>query len=220
MELTWEALGVITGILVLIVGAVGIILRMGESKGTKESSIKKIQCSIDNLPCKKNEGYETERKLAYHQINAMAKKVGGISEWVMNFDSSMISVLANCDSPVSVKSSPMNLNDLGIQILHMMGGVEFLDENKDYLIRLIDESDPKTSLDVERLSRNVCLMATSHEMFNNIKDRIYKAPSIKVDVNGIQKDFVVTLGNVCSVLSIPLRDLYLLKHPELLPKDD
>ena len=69
---------------------------------------------------------------------------------------------------------------------------------------------PKTELDVENASNFACSAFTDNDIFNNIKDFVYNAPYLNiVDENGENKSYDITLGDVCYILSLPLRDMYL-----------
>ena len=44
---------------------------------------------------------------------------------------------------------------------------------------------------------------------------LHLSPSILVHLK-LERDYIVTMNDVCFVLSLPLRDMYLELHPELL----
>ena len=87
-----------------------------------------------------------------------------------------------------------------------MLNLRFIQENKEELFRLIDDSKPLVALDVERAAWMACNALTSTPVFNSIKDYIYNAPSIKLSDG---KLYDATLEDACFVLSLRLRDLYL-----------
>ena len=53
------------------------------------------------------------------------------------------------------------------------------------------------------------------DMFNGMKKWVYNSPSRKLMIDGKEQDYTVTMNDVCFVLSLPLRDMYLEKHPDL-----
>lgn len=54
------------------------------------------------------------------------------------------------------------------------------------------------------------------DMFNDMKKWVYNSPSRKLMIDGKERDYTVTMNDVCFVLSLPLRDMYLELYPELL----
>ncbi len=104
------------------------------------------------------------------------------------------------------KSSPRKLTELGLKIYNDINGDSFLAENKDILYEYIDKEDPKTRLDVESRSYMALMALSSDDSFNSIKDYIYEAPAIETIDGG---KYELTLGDVCLILSIPLRDMYI-----------
>lgn len=115
----------------------------------------------------------------------------------------------------SLKKSPRKLNEQGLDIFEKIKGAQFLEENKAFFFAKIDELKPQTRLDVENASNFVCHTTTGEDMFNSIKDFVYNYPSMKIeDKNGDLKPYDLTLGDVCFIISLPLRDMYLEAHPE------
>lgn len=113
---------------------------------------------------------------------------------------------------VSGKHSPRTLTEIGEKIYKDMNGENFLQKNKDELFAYIDRSAPKTAYDVENEARMACLSKVSTDMFIEIKSFLYNYSTI--DVNG--RPYEVTLLDACSVLSLPLRDMYLDAHPNII----
>ena len=115
----------------------------------------------------------------------------------------------------AIKHSPLQLNEAGEKLLEDIGGKAFLDENKDLLIACIEEKTPKTALDVEESAMEVLFAHLDDDIFNEMKKWVYNSPSRKVKIDGEEKDYTVTINDVCFVLSLPLRDMYLENHPDL-----
>lgn len=110
----------------------------------------------------------------------------------------------------SLKRSPRRLNDLGEQVFRQIHGREFLEENKDFFFSKIDGMRPKTELDVENAANFACSGFTDDDRFNRLKDFVYNAPSITIKGdNGEGRPYDITLGDICYILSLPLRDMYL-----------
>ncbi len=113
---------------------------------------------------------------------------------------------------LSAKNSPRMLNDLGKKLYTEMNGSKFLKDNESKLFSVIDEQQPKTAFDVEGAALFACNSFVNDAIFNPIKQFIYNCPTQK-DANG--EDFELTLDGACFLLSLPLRDAYLLKHPDI-----
>lgn len=117
----------------------------------------------------------------------------------------------------SIKNSPRQLNDIGKQVFSEIRGEEFLQTNKDFLFSLLDSYHPKTALDVENAAHAVCAISTDSEIFNGIKNFVYNSSSYSMKgENGETKLYDLSLPDVCFILSLPLRDMYLAAHPEIL----
>ena len=117
----------------------------------------------------------------------------------------------------SIKNSPRQLNDMGKRVMGDMKGAEFLDAHKYFFFSLIDAYKPKTALDVENAAHAVCMASTDNDIFNGLKNFVYNSPSYMVkDANGQERPYDLSLSDVCFILSLPLRDMYLKEHPEIL----
>ena len=130
---------------------------------------------------------------------------------------SLLSIKYKNAAPLfALKNSPRRLNDFGLQVLEDAKGMDFLYANKDFLFAQIDACSPKTAYDVENASHTVCLTSTDNEFFNGLKNFVYNSPSYDIkDDEGREKKYDLSLPDVCFVLSIPLRDMYLDAHPEI-----
>ena len=118
---------------------------------------------------------------------------------------------------VGLKNSPTKLTDFGNKILEELDGINFINDNKEYLIARLDEEKPRTALDVENSALMVFVNFCNSEKFDGIKNFIYNSPEYNIkDKNGCDKKYNLNLIDVCFILSIPLRDLYLELRPEIL----
>ena len=117
---------------------------------------------------------------------------------------------------VGLKNSPTKLTDFGNKILEELDGINFINDNKEYLIARLDEEKPRTALDVENSALMVFVNFCSSEKFDGIKNFIYNSPEYNVkDNKGCDRKYNLSLIDVCFILSIPLRDMYLESHPEI-----
>lgn len=116
----------------------------------------------------------------------------------------------------SIKNSPRQLNELGKRVYSDIKGEEFLKANRDFLFSQIDSYHPKMALDVENAAHTVCVTSVENEIFNRLKDFVYNSPSYKItDAEGNERMYDLALSDVCFVLSLPLRDMYLAAHSEI-----
>lgn len=104
------------------------------------------------------------------------------------------------------KHSPHRLTELGLKIYKEIKGEQFLNDNKEVLFKYIDERKPLTRLDVEEYAMQSLFRLTGKPVFNYIKDYVYDAPAYK-NIDGEMSE--LTVGDICYILSIPLRDMYL-----------
>ncbi len=104
------------------------------------------------------------------------------------------------------KKSPRKLTELGLKIYKEIKGEQFLSDNKEVLFKYIDERKPLTRLDVEEYAMQSLFRLTGKPVFNYIKDYVYDAPAYK-NIDGEMSE--LTVGDICYILSIPLRDMYL-----------
>lgn len=159
---------------------------------------KKVETKVNELPCAVRESQYTQIKDDLLQIK-------------------MFLMMKNPKTATmfSEKHSPRLLNEAGKQLFQDVNGDAFLDANSVVLLDAIAKKTPKTALDVEVGAHEVLVENLNSDIFNEIKNWVYNSPTRKVVVNGEQTDYAVTLGDVCFVLSIPLRDRYLKMHPEI-----
>ena len=115
----------------------------------------------------------------------------------------------------SQKMSPRRLNEAGEKLLADIGGLAFLDTNKGILISCIEERKPKTALDVEESALLVLYDHLDDDMFIGMKQWVYNSPSRRLKIDGEERDYTVTMNDVCFVLSLPLRDMYLDLHHDV-----
>jgi hypothetical protein len=113
------------------------------------------------------------------------------------------------------KKSPCQLSEEGERIFEEIGGGSFLEANGQRLIDEMERKRPQTPFDVELFARSALLDMLSDPAFNEIKRWVYDAPMRKQIISGVEKEYVVSIDDVIFVLSIPLRDLFLKFHPEL-----
>ena len=118
---------------------------------------------------------------------------------------------------VSEKKSPRRLNKMGEKFYKELDGENFLEAHKDSLFEVIDSLAPKTAYDVELYSLRALQIKSDEDFFNEYKLYVYNAPTFEIeDENGNTKPYELTLSDICYILSLPLRDMYLEAHPDIL----
>ena len=115
-------------------------------------------------------------------------------------------------SVFSMKSSPRKLNEIGEKLFAAINGEQFLNTHKDSLFGYISANSPLVALDVEQLANAACLSLVSTPAFNSLKNYVYNEPTWKLP-NGDPYD--ITINDVCFVLGLRLRDMYLSEHPDI-----
>lgn len=161
---------------------------------------------IEQLPCSDHGG----------RMGELERTMADIKEDLTVIKSVIIQKYPNSANIFSMKKSPRRLNEMGEWLFEQVKGQEFLERNKEFLFGKVDDSHPSTALDVENAAHIACSSSTNEQMFSDIKSFVYNAPSIEIpDPDVGKRKYDITLGDVCFVLSIPLRDMYLLEHPEI-----
>ena len=156
-------------------------------------------------------------------VNGLTKNLNGLTCKVKDLTRDVISIKSFLSTKykedidlVSLKNSPTKLSDFGNQILEEINGIEFINDNKECLISRLDEEKPRTALDVENSAFIVFVNFCNNEKFDGIKNFIYNSPEYNVkDNKGCDRKYNLSLIDVCFILSIPLRDMYLESHPEI-----
>lgn len=153
---------------------------------------------------------ETETKAA---ISKVENKIDKVRDTIQEHTSALIEIYTvlgrkypKRGASFVQKNSPRKLTELGLKIYKEIKGEQFLNDNKKFLFEYIDERKPLTRLDVEEYAMQSLFGLTSKPVFNYIKDYVYEAPAYK-NVDGEMSE--LTVGDICYILSIPLRDMYL-----------
>lgn len=150
------------------------------------------------------------------RMGELEKTMADIKEDLTVIKSVIIQKYPTSANVFSMKKSPRRLNKMGEWLFEQVKGREFLEKNKNFLFEKMDEGHPSTALDVENAAHIACSSSTNELMFSEIKSFVYNAPSIDIpDDDAGSRKYDITLGDVCFVLSIPLRDMYLSEHPEI-----
>ncbi len=161
---------------------------------------------MEQLPCNDHDG----------RMGELEKTMADIKEDLTVIKSVIIQKYPTSANVFSMKKSPRRLNEMGEWLFEQVKGREFLEKNKGFLFAKMDDGHPSTALDVENAAHIACSSSTNEPMFSEIKNFVYNAPSIDIpDEDMGSRKYDITLGDVCFVLSIPLRDMYLSEHSEI-----
>lgn len=111
-----------------------------------------------------------------------------------------------------MKASPRKLNPIGEKLFKEINGQSFLDEYKERLFQIIDNAHPLVPYDVQQEAMTAFVEFVNSPAFNSFKNFVYNAPEVKLE-NGTMHAF--DIPDVCFVLGLKLRDMYLAEHPEI-----
>lgn len=193
-----EIICTVIGAVATILGGVWFILskvfKMGQTSvriDNIEKSVTKLENMTEYLPCN-----------AHHDDITKIKTV-------------LVEKYPKSSSVFSMKSSPRKLNPTGEKLFAAINGEQFLKDNKERLFGYISDNSPLVALDVEQLSNAACLSLVSTPAFNSMKNYVYNEPTWTLP-DGKQYD--ITINDICFVLGLRLRDMYLSEHPKLSEK--
>lgn len=150
-------------------------------------------------------------------LDAIIKSVAGIEKSITALVVYLKTKDNSIDSNFFVARSPIQLTEIGLDILDRMNGKEYIDTYENKLISSLENLKPKTALDVENNADVLLLTLSSEDEFNKIKNYIYNNPVYKnkgVDeLNDVEINLDLKLA--ISIMSVYLRNKYLAVHPEL-----
>lgn len=110
------------------------------------------------------------------------------------------------DSKLYTAQSPLNLSALGRSLIEESGFSEIFENVKDDLVAKLEEMKPDSQYDTQEKSRALMDELTDYEPFKPVEKYAF--------------DHGIDLGQILRVGSIPLRDYYFEKHPEIVdPKE-
>ena len=186
--------------------------------------IKEILSKLKNLPCELHEKSTNSLERSIMKLeNTTAELKNDIAQLPCashHNDLTMIkTILIGIDQKAStifsMKASPRKLNETGKKLYNAINGDAFLETNKAALIQYISDNHPMVPLDVEQLSNSACFSLVPTKSFNTLKNYVYNEPTWTLP-NG--KPYDITVNDLCFVLSLRLRDMYLKEHRNH-PKD-
>lgn len=82
--------------------------------------------------------------------------------------------LSGLDDIYFKTSSPKNLTEVGIKMLNESGLKDFIDANKDELIKKVESNKPQTNYDIEQSAINAMLPLAGDTRLNKIKEYVFQ----------------------------------------------
>ena len=205
----WELIGTSVTIIVAVLGGVWFMF-------TKIFHLGRISQRFEDLNTRtRNANCDTHSK----DIKEVKTLISSHDDDIKTIKDFLLMTNKKAAILFSVKNSPRQLNAMGNKVFADMQGEDFLNQNKEYLFSQIDGYNPKTALDVENAAHAVCITSVDNEIFNGLKNFVYNSPSYKIiDREGKERMYDLAMSDICFILSLPLRDMYLEIHPEILSK--
>ena len=174
---------------------------------TASNKVKIIENRCENLPCAEHTAKLTNYKEELDRFDKKMDKLDSINETVVAIKTLLLSRYKSAAPLFSQKQSPRRLNQRGEEMFTLFGGKNFLDKNEELLLGKIKTKAPKTALDVEQDALEVLYETLDSDIFNEIK--------LKVEKEGKEEEYAITMNDICFIFSLDLRDRYLKVHPEV-----
>jgi hypothetical protein len=193
---------IILAIVAIIVstGLFSGIFYVGKKIGKYDENSKNLYEKINGFPCSQHDA-----------------RVSGIKDDITEIKTFLLTKYPSANNVIGIKRSPMALNNYGLKLLKDIAGDDYIRKYLDVLIAKIESKNPVSALDVEQNAYEIMIEMSNDISFKNIKDVIYTYPALQLSNESEEKKYIFTIHDACFALSIPLRDLYLKKHPELIP---
>jgi hypothetical protein len=179
-----------------------------EDLGKIKATVESMGATLSKLPCASHSEALGKIETIVESIGRTINKLSCASH---SEDLGKIKMILIREYPLiafffGLRGSPRRLSEYGLRVFADIDGANFLNDNKESLFKCITDSKPLTAFDVEQMSCYACVSLTVTPAFNKIKDYIYNASPIDAP-NGEKHE--LTLNDVCFILGIPLRDMYL-----------
>ena len=202
-----EMIGTGVGIVAAVLGGVWFIINKAFGVGRFSHRIEEVDKRTSGAACESHS----------RDIDSIKGNIQTIKTDVATIKSLLVMKHKEAASVFSMKNSPRQLNETGKQLLTDIKGLEFLEKYKSDLFAQIDGFASKTALDVENAAHGACMAYVDQDMFNDFKNFVYNTPSYMVrDASGQESRYDLTIPDICFVLSLPLRDMYLEAHPQIM----
>ena len=112
--------------------------------------------------------------------------------------------------------SPIQLTELGLEILNTSGGKSYIESHLDALLKEMENQEFKSALDVQSFATSLILKEFDSDDFIHIRNYIFQNPVYRPEG---KSDIAINSPVMNQIIGIYLRDKYFEKHPELKDKD-
>ena len=203
-----EAIGIGVGAVATVLAGVWFIVNKAFGVGRFSHRMEEVDKRTSHAACDMHE----------RAIGDIKDDIRIVKADVESIKSLLVMKHKEAASVFSIKHSPRQLNEAGRRLFAEIGARGCLEEHRAFLFSAIEGYAPKTALDVENAAHGACLACADKDIFNGFKDFIYNSPSYIIkDANGEERRYDLSIPDICFVLSLPLRDMYLKAHPEIAP---
>lgn len=177
--------------------------------------IKAVEDKVEHADCKRHgdaiSGFDKKTEKMFARIDESLSKIGRIENLlggrITTLEKAFIAKYPEQLDTFAQHNSPLQLNDFSKEIMEESGADKIFEQQKDDLVRRMEELKPGTAYDVEETAYRVLLYNSSEMWFNPIKTFLYNNP--------VYKEKTLNVDILCFIMSLPLRDYYLARHPEI-----
>lgn len=170
-------------------------LMLGEFKVAIIDRLSRVETKIDHLEYRIG-NLETDVKDIKHRMNRLEPAVTEIQSVLRDKGVRLYQPL------LLGPGSPLKLTPAGEELAKRYDGYNFIENNKDFFLALLEQANPASGYDVQEIAKKVLAESVFHPIFNPIKKIVY--------------DEGASIEPILSVLMVILRDAYLGTHPEIL----
>ena len=186
--------------LAIVVFAIIICYKIVKFYYTRFEKIEDISDKVKTLPDIVNRNTENIEKQVIPKLNSISISLSLITCILFKkgiFDKTELFSI----------TSPVILTEIGMEVLELIGGKQYIDSNSERLVEQIKEQKYKSTLDVQNQANLLILEQADSDDFVSIKNFIYQNPQYKT--------IVLDMSTVATVMGIYLRDKYFKKYPAL-----
>ncbi len=191
----WPELTFIVVLIALFVVMAVVITKFYYTK--IHSKISSLEGKVQHSDCQRHgvaiNGFDASTQAILHKIEFIERAL-------IAKDPNMLTTFAQ-------SNSPLQLNQRAIDLMTASGADEILEKHKDDLVKQIEELESATAYDVEQNAYKVLILNSNASWFIPLKEYIFNNP--------IFQGHNVNLDVICFVMSLPLRNHYFEKHPEI-----
>lgn len=186
--------------LAIVVFAIIICYKIVKFYYTRFEKIEDISDKVKTLPDIVNRNTENIEKQVIPKLNSISSSLSLITSIL--FKKGIVD-----KTELFSITSPVILAEIGMEVLELIGGKQYIDSNSERLVEQIKEQKYKSTLDVQNQANLLILEQADSDDFVSIKNFIYQNPQYKT--------IVLDMSTVATVMGIYLRDKYFKKYPAL-----